>query len=138
MSDELKRAAAPGVGLSPERRLGSVLVGGIFLGLMMIFFGVMAEFSEKRQAPLWGIRTVTGGGALLMLTSSVASLVRRDWARKAVIAAWGLTIMPFTLILIDSFLVRHFTVFEFLVAGGIMACIRSMKFFNAPEIRDCY
>ena len=124
--------------LPPERRLSSITLGGMFLGLMMAWFGFLPQEGSPQPLPIWAWRTLGGTGLFLTATAIAAQWIRSEWARKAAIAGLLATNVPLALILALSLMSGRFNPFTLLLGLGIVACGKGISFYNSDEIRSLY
>jgi hypothetical protein len=126
------------VSLPPERRLSSALLGGIFLGFILMFFGFLPQAGSQQPLPIWVWRTVGWDGALLMISTIPATVSRREWTRLAAIAGLGLTMVPIGLVLVYSLMGGRISPFTLLLLFGVIGCGKGIAFYCSPEIRSCF
>ena len=124
--------------IPPERRVRSAVLGGVFLGFIMMMFGFLPQPGSNQPLPIWIWRTVAWGGAALAACTLPAAIARREWTRWAAIAGMGLTTAPLGLLVTFSLLQGRINPFTVLLGAGVIGCVKGVMFYLSPEIRECF
>lgn len=124
--------------VSPQRRLASITLGGMFLGVLMILFGLLPQAGSQQPLPIWVWRTLAGGGLCLLATAAAARWSRANGARVAAMAGLALTMIPLGLLVIFSALSGRFNPFTLLLALGILGCGKGILAYRSPEIQGLF